>query len=250
MRLRCVLFAVLALTGCESLRSSRPGPVARPVNPMVVSEPVAAMVALAAEAPGADAPGSPGGIDSLTLFGESLARGDDAAACHHLEDYVREHPDQPLFRVQLADLLQRTGEADRGRVHLDRFTADARECGKPLWGPLVSAHTRLMDLAALDDDPFAEALHRGLGLLVLVEQQDADAERDEAFREQLLCKAVKSLTEAKRLRPEDARVRLALAEAFTRMGNVRAADAERRAARNATRPGSLAASDQRRLAIP
>src|SRR6266511_5881404 len=50
-------------------------------------------------------------------------------------------------------------------------------------------------------NPFVEALHRGLGLLVLVEQQDADAERDEAFREQLLCKAAKTLNEAKQLRP-------------------------------------------------
>lgn len=248
MRLRCVLLAVFALAGCESLRTSRPVPLVavRQTDPMVVSEPVAMLVAIA------HAENTPAALetDSLTLFAECLSRGDESNACLHLESYVREHPDQPVFRAQLADMLLKTGQPDRARVHLERFAADARECKRPLWAQRIEAHTRLMDLAAQDDDPFAESLHRGLGLLVLVEQQDADPERDEAFREQVLCKAVKSLNEAKRMNPDDARVHLALAEVFTRMGNTRAADVERRAARNVTRPGSLAPSEQRRLAIP
>jgi len=248
MQSRCVLVAVLALSGCESLRTSRPVPVVavRQHDPRIVSESVAAMVALAsAESSELEAP-----VDSLALAAECLSRGDESAACDHFEMYLREHPDQPVFRVQLADLLLKAGKLERARFHYDRFVADARECGRPLWVQLVEAHTRLMELAALDDDPFAEALHRGLGLLVLVEQQDADPHRDEAFREQVLCKAAKALSEAKRLRPNDARVRLYLAEVYAKMGNAHGADAERRAARNANRPGALAPSDQRRLARP
>ena len=45
--------------------------------------------------------------DSLTLAAECLERGDRARAAVHLEDYVCQHPDQWMFRVQLAEMLLR-----------------------------------------------------------------------------------------------------------------------------------------------
>ncbi len=249
MRWRCVLLALFALAGCESLRPPVPVVAVKPGDPRVVSEPVAIMVALAADVPD-DTSTNFEPIDSLSLAAECLARGDEPAACEHLEAYVHAHPDQPLFRVQLAELQFKTGKPAAARANLERFVGAAAELGQPLRPQRIQAHTTLMEFAALEGDTFKEVFHRGLGLLAIVEQQDADPEHDEAFREQILCKAVRELREAKQLRPENPRVRLYLAEAYECMGNTHAADRERQAARNLNRPGALAAPEQRALAGP
>ena len=79
------------------------------------------------------------------------------------------------------------------------------------------------------DDRFGELFHRGAGLLALVKEQEASKDRDETFREEMLCKALRSLNEAKELNPTDTRARLRLAEVYDRTHNRRAADAERAA---------------------
>ena len=45
--------------------------------------------------------------------------GTESGACVHLEAYVREHPDQPVFRIQLAELLLKTSKPDLARFHLE-----------------------------------------------------------------------------------------------------------------------------------
>lgn len=197
------------------------------------------------ESPGTAAPGADD--DPLTLAAECLQRGDDSGACQHLDAYVRRHPDQPAFRAQLGELLAKTGQLESARYHLERFAADAQDIAA-LRGQLVQCHTRLMELARDADDPFGEEFHRGVGLLLLVEQRGDDL--GEPLREELLCKALKALTAAKTLQPECARVRLYLADAHERLGNRSGAESERSAARNAARPGALAPAEQRRLAIP
>jgi predicted Zn-dependent protease len=187
--------------------------------------------------------------DPLTLAAECLGRGDEPAACGHLETHVRRHPEQVMFRAHLADLLFRLGRLDEAKFHFERFVADAQAATGPPRAHLVHCHTRLMEVAQRTGDRPAELFHRGAGLLLLVRQQDADpATRDGGFREEVLCKAIKALAEAKDLRPADPRVRLYLAEAYDRSGNRRGAEAARAAARNLTAPGALTPAEQRRLA--
>jgi predicted Zn-dependent protease len=247
MRVRNVLFVSLVLAGCQSARTptrSYPPPflgAQAPADPRITARPpevLAASASVPAEA-------VPEPEDALTLAAECLQRGDEPAACVHLEAHVRRHPEQVMFRFRLAELLLRNGKPELARFHLERFAADAQEAGLPLREQLVACHTHLMELARDADDPFAEQFHRGVGLLLVAEQP----ETDETFREEVLCKAVKALTAARELRPDDARVRLYLAEARSRLGNSKGADAERRAARNAARPGSLTPAEQQRLAL-
>lgn len=70
-----------------------------------------------------------------------------------------------------------------------------------------------------------------------MKEQDKDAERDEGFCEEMLCQAIRALGEAKERNPADPRVRLALAEAYERAGNRRAAESERATVRNSLVPG-------------
>jgi hypothetical protein len=104
-----------------------------------------------------------------------------------------------------------------------------------------------MEIAQRGNDRFAELHHRGLGLLLLVREQEkvAPSDADPAFAEELLCKALLALKEARELKPSDARTRAYLAEAYDRCGNRRAAEAERVGMRNAFLPGELTASERR-----
>ncbi|MBA4066474.1 MAG: hypothetical protein C0501_22740 [Isosphaera sp.] len=225
MRFRWLTLGLVALAGCESLRNP-PAPEAASrerERPEAATPPVA------------HAPGSPD-PDHLALAADALERGDDPAAATHLEAHVRAFPDHLLFRAQLADLLVKAGRDDAARVHFERFAADAARAAGPTRGRLVHAHTQLMGIARRADDRFAEAFHRGAGLLLLVEGEDGKADRDDGFCEEMLCKAVEALGEAKGLRPGDPRPPALLADAHDRAGNRRAAAAERAAARAALVP--------------
>jgi predicted Zn-dependent protease len=170
---------------------------------------------------------------------ECLEKGDRASAAGHLEAYVRLHPEQIMFRAQLAELLVRLGRDDAAKFHFEQFAADAsRATGAPK-DHLVHTHTRLMEIGQRTADRFAELFHRGTGLLLLVAEEDGKPDRDTDFCEEMLCKAIQALTEAKELKPGEPRVRAALAEAYDRTGNRRAADAERAATRTAALPGGL-----------
>jgi hypothetical protein len=83
--------------------------------------------------------------------------------------------------------------------------------------------------------------------LLLVREQDGAKGRDDAFCEEMLCKALAALTEAKECKPADARVRVYLAEAHERAGNRGAADAERAAARTDVAAGVLTAPERAAL---
>jgi hypothetical protein len=183
--------------------------------------------------------------DPLTLAAECLQRGEKAAAATHLEAHVSRHPDQPMFRAHLAELLWKLDRPREARPHFERFVADAQDGVGPVRGHLVHCHTRLMDIARDDGDRGAEAFHRGAGLLRLVEQPGAD---EVESREEVLCQAVKALAEARDLRPGDARPLAYLALAHEKAGNPRAAAAARAAARNASLAG-LTAAERRQLAL-
>jgi hypothetical protein len=106
-----------------------------------------------------------------------------------------------------------------------------------------------MELAQHSEDPFGELFHRGVGLLLLVKQEDAAGDRDEPFCEEMLCKALRALADAKELKPGDPRVRVYLAEALDRTGNRRAANAERAAARGGVVSGELTTGERRSVLL-
>ncbi|HEV3437772.1 MAG TPA: hypothetical protein VG122_10460 [Gemmata sp.] len=187
--------------------------------------------------------------DSLTLVDESLERGDKIAAASHLETYVRQHPDQAMFRLQLAELLLQIKSDARAKVHFEQFVAKAQTATEPVRKYLVHAHTRLMEIGERTDDPFAELFHRGVGLLILVQEQDKTPDRDEGFCEEMLCKALRALNEARERNPGDPRVRVYLAGVYERMGNRRGAATERSAARNGVVPGELTPGEQSHVLI-
>jgi len=251
---RWAVVGALAFAGCESLRDPAPPPPdARRESPSAVrplptvaplpTPPPAPAVPVARSAhgtgvvPAAAAEPVPES-DPLTLAAQCLERGDRVTAAEHLEAYVRRNPDQLMFRAQLAELLVRLGRDDAARFHYEQFAADACRAAGPPKDHLVHVHTRLMEIGQRRRDPFAELYHRGVGLLLLLAEEDANPDRDPAFCEEMVCKAVKTLAEAKELKPDDARVRASLAEAYDRTGNRRAAETERTAAKSSVGGGA------------
>ena len=183
--------------------------------------------------------------DPLTLAAECLARGDEPSAAKQFEIHVRKHPEQVMFRMHLADLLMKIHRVQEAQQHYERFIADVQDSTGSPKSHLVHCHTRLMEVAQLTDDHFAELLHRGIGLTLLTRQETDDSET----REGILCKAIKTLLEAKERRPRDARVHVYLAEAYERAGNRRAAEVSRATARNLVMPGALTPHESRGLAL-
>ncbi len=185
--------------------------------------------------------------DPLTLAAECLQRDDLRGAALHLDAYVREHPDQSLFRLQLAELYLRSEQPAEAKFHYERFTTDAQDGPAALRPHLVTAHIKLMEIAQGRNDRFGELFHRGVGLLLLVKQMDGLKDRDEGFCEEMLCKSLKALADAKELKPSDPRVRVYLAEAHARAGNPHAANAERTGAKTRIMSGELTASERKPL---
>jgi thioredoxin-like negative regulator of GroEL len=184
--------------------------------------------------------------DALTLAARCIARDDIRGATAHLDAYVRAHPDQPLYRFQLAELCVRGDRPADARFHYEEFTRSAQDA--PALRPQrVTAHTRLMEMAQRSGDRFGELFHRGTGLLLIVEQMDALKEQDETFCEEMLCKALQALRGAKEWKPADPRVRVYLAGVYARMGNPSAARAERAAAKAAATAGELTPTEARPL---
>lgn len=253
--MRAVLLMVLAgcVIGCESMRAPptpvQPPPVTAPVRIVgrpsdVPKTPVQALRASAA-APAPEPPPPAPEEDALQLVARCLERDDHLGAAGHLEAYVREHADQHLFRLQLADLYLRAGRPADARRHYERFVADAQAGPAALHPHAVTAHIKLREIAVQAGDRFGEPFHRGVGLLLLVREQDGAKDRDAPFCEEMLCKALAALTEARDHRPGDPRVRVYLAEAHERAGNRHAADAERAAARGDVVSGALTATERR-----
>ena len=253
--------AAFGTNGCASWRTPvpltddaaappTPPPAVVVVRPSTATEPSPPAIVQTAYTSNPQASRNVPPQDALTLAAESLERGDKETAANHLESYIRRHPDEVMFRLQLVELLIQTKADARAKVHLEQFVARSKAAPEPVRKFLVHAHTRLMEIAQRSDDSFGELLHRGVGLLLLVEEQDANPHRDEEFCEEMLCKSLRALTEAKELKPGDPRVRVYLTEVYTRMGNRRAATQERSAARETLAPGELTPAERERVILP
>ena len=259
MRVRSVCLVLVAVVGCESLRPApqNPSPI-RPTPPAPLpegkGESASGASGRAASAnervsssplPSGRGVGSSPEDDPLVSVARCLGRDDHRGAATHLDTYVRAHPDQPMFRLQLAELYLRCDRGAEARVHYARFVADAQSGPVTLRPHLVTAHIKMMEIAQRSGDRFGELFHRGVGLLLLVKEQDGAKERDEDFCEEMLCKALRALADAKEVKPGDPRVRVYLADALDRTGNARAATAERSAARAGVASGELTATEGR-----
>src|SRR5262245_10540333 len=122
--MRALAFAVgvLALSGCVLARVSQ----LEEGGPLDAAVSVSTLAADYVDSSDSSVPtASAADPDSLTLAAECLERGDRARAAAHLEDYVCRHPDQWMFRVQLAEMLLALGRDALARAHFERFIADA-----------------------------------------------------------------------------------------------------------------------------
>ncbi len=174
----------------------------------------------------------------LTRAASSLRRGDRPAAIHALEAYLRQQPDSPLFRFQLAELYRQEGKVAAARQHYEHFV-EAAVHRPVLLRQCIAAHTRLMEMAEERGDIATAAYHRGRGLLLLAEEARRLQPPAPALHEELTGQALQALQQARRLRPADSRVRQALAEAYRQCGHADAADAEREAVRRGYIPDPM-----------
>lgn len=140
----------------------------------------------------------------LSLAAAYLEKGDQAAACPHLSEYVVAHPDSVLVRVRHAELLWQLGHRREARAAFEGTVADAQDDLEA--AQLIHCHTRLMLIAEAEADEYDEHLHRGIGLYLLARERAAAPDPEgELPAEGLLCRAAAELTLAHRQRDSEAR---------------------------------------------
>jgi hypothetical protein len=184
----------------------------------------------------------------LSLAAAYLEKHDEKRACAELGQYVAARPGQFAVRCRYADLLVRTNQRGHARAELERLVADLQEDAEATQQYLIRAHSRLMELAEDSQDLYEEHLHRGIGLFLLARKRSALGDYDgELPPEGLFCKAAAQLTEARLLRPAEARPHLYLFEIWSKLGQRLPAISELRDA-HATAPFSnLTPAEQRNL---
>ncbi|WP_020468726.1 hypothetical protein [Zavarzinella formosa] len=171
--------------------------------------------------------------DSLGLAADAMVAGRDAEAATHLKRHLRNHPDQLVFRNQLAELLFKLDRHAEAQFHFARFDETAAASGLPLLGQRIHCHTRLMEIAQVREDAFAEKLHRGIGLHLIAGEVQSKAEDPNELSpeaEQLWCRAANELKEARTLKEDDARSAWYLHLVWSRLDQPRPAEKALRAA--------------------
>lgn len=210
----CLIFGGACVAGChvispEHLRGERPEVVSKPVDgapedtePKVIAKPVsrnAAEKELAA----------PAEIDDpLGLAADAMVAGNDVVAAKQLTRHVKAHPDQLVFRNQLAEILFKLERYADAQYHFEKFDEMATGSSKSLLGRRIHCHTRLMEIAQIREEAFAEKLHRGIGLFLIgceVQSKAEDPGELSADAEKLWCRAANELNEAHKLREGDSR---------------------------------------------
>jgi tetratricopeptide (TPR) repeat protein len=184
--------------------------------------------------------------DSLSIAIDCLARGDDAAAAIHLGKHVAEHPDQPVYRAQLGELLARLERLAEAQGHFEAAAAQSQNTAASQ-NRLIHYHTRLMDIARARDDAYGEHLHRGIGLYLVASRLAEASKADDV--EQLLCKSAASLKRAQELRPDDARPAWYLYRVWTRLDQPRPAERALRKAIAAAPLSDLTPAEARELTL-
>ena len=186
--------------------------------------------------------------DRLSLAADCLDQGDLAAAARHLEAHVVAHPDQVVFRAQLADLLLRLDRLPEAQAHFEAAVARAQDGPTVVRRDLVHYHTRLMEIARQRADEYAEHLHRGIGLY-LVGTHLAERGGESGDVERLMCKAAAALADAQARRPDDARAPWYLYRVWSHLDQPRPADKALRQAAAAAPFSALTPAEARDLAL-
>jgi hypothetical protein len=154
----------------------------------------------------------------LSLAAAYLEKGEQARACPHLAQYLDACPDELRVRGHYAELLYRLKNYSEARIQYNRFVREAQEESGLAAQNLLHCHSRLMLIALEQDDPYAEHLHRGIGLLHLARARASleDADGGPA-REGLLCKAAAELILARQQQPDEARPSWYLYEVWSQL---------------------------------
>jgi hypothetical protein len=184
----------------------------------------------------------------LSLAAAHLELGDEPAACAHLARYVAAHPEQPLLRARLAELLCRRQRFAEARAEYERFVADGQELGEEGLSELVRTHMRLMEIAEAQEDAYGVHLHRGIGLYLLARQRcELPEPEGELPAEGLYCQAAGELALARRERPAEARPSWYLYQVWTRLAQRQPAQRCLRQAEDAAAFSELTPAEQRGL---
>jgi tetratricopeptide (TPR) repeat protein len=186
----------------------------------------------------------------LSLAAAHLETGGDEAACRHLGLYLRHHPEHTLMRSHYAELLLRLHRTREARRQYDLFCADAQEQPGEFARHLVHCHTRLMEIAKLEEDEYLTHLHRGLGLYWLArERVSAGEPGGELPAEGLLSKAASELQAAWQRRPGEARPCWYLYAAWSALAQRQTALRWLRRAQLAAPFGDLTPAEERALIL-
>ena len=117
----------------------------------------------------------------------------------------------------LAELLCKLDHKAEARQQFEQYIRDAQIQGGTSGKHLISAHTRLVELA--DGDEYAEHLNRGIGLLLLARQLLNRPEKDGTPDPQkLLFQSAAELKEAVERKPDAARPQWYLYETWSELG--------------------------------
>jgi hypothetical protein len=132
----------------------------------------------------------------------------------------------PLFiRLHHAELLVKHHREAEAKCEFELSIREAEEMSPPPLRQLVHCHSKLMELALLEEDDYAEHLHRGVGLYYLACQSVEVGETTGKLNvESLLCQAAGELSLAKLQRPEEARPCWFLYQVWAKLGQKRPAE--------------------------
>jgi len=159
-------------------------------------------------------------FDHLRAAALLVDRGEIAPAIPHLKAHLKQHPDAPMIRAYLAELLMKVGHEGEAKKHYEQFVRDAASHEGLAKHHLVHAHTKLMEIAAEADDSFQEQFHRGVALMHLAAPSD---EGNVTWNEQTLRKALVAIRAAMATEPSDPRPLLPLMEIQQRLDQPAAA---------------------------
>ena len=183
--------------------------------------------------------------ESMLKAAEALERGDEATAITHMREYVKANPDAVMPRAHFAEMLFRAGHADEARRQYERFVADAQPSTGAPRRQLVPCHTRLVALAEGAGDTYAEALNRGIGLLLIAERDP-----DDGANERTLALALAALREAQAERPDTSRANFYVSEVYRSLGQTGAANRALAVARANLPDPTLTPTEHEKLLAP
>jgi tetratricopeptide (TPR) repeat protein len=161
----------------------------------------------------------------LSLAAAYSAMGAEDRAVEYLTRYVQKQPDHVAVRAHLAEILLRTQRPEAAREQFERCVADLQARPESDLARLIHCQSRLVELAEIFQDEYAERLHRGIGLYLMACQRAKLPEPDGDLAVQgLLFKAARELSAARLERPDTARPCWYLHQVWSRLGQQQPAD--------------------------